>query len=111
MKQAGYDTNEDILAMESIEEKIITLQMCNNECIDSTLNDYILFAGGDAILQKLNEQAHWAGEFNSVVHTHTQFETLKQKYAFEMAFFLDKFKSHPAMQAQKAAAMGVQDSE
>ena len=71
MKQAGYDTNEDILAMESIEEKIITLQMCNNECIDSTLNEYIHFAGGDAILQKLNEQSQWTGEFNSVVHNDT----------------------------------------
>jgi hypothetical protein len=27
-----------------------------------------------------------------------------------MAFFIDKFKSHPALQAQKAAAMGVQDA-
>jgi len=28
-----------------------------------------------------------------------------------MAFFIDKFKSHPALQAQKAAAMGVQQQQ
>lgn len=27
-----------------------------------------------------------------------------------MAFFIDKFKSHPAMQAQQSDAMGVQNA-
>lgn len=98
VKAAGYQNEEDLLSNETVEERLITLQICNNHITDDIINAYINYVGGDQLLMKLNETKVWSGEFNSVAYNATQFKTLCNKYTDEMNIFIARVKNHPAMQ-------------
>ena len=45
LKKGGYDKDEDLLTNESIDERIITIQMCNNVITDEILYQYMQVVG------------------------------------------------------------------
>ena len=80
VKATGYQYDEDLLSNESVEERLISLQMCNNNVTDDIIAQYINYVGGNQLLLKLNEAKIWTGEMNSVAQTPAQFKTLCDKY-------------------------------
>ena len=97
VQSTGYTQEDDFLSQESIEERIISLQLCNNVVTDDILHQYIQFSGGDQLLYKLFEEREWTGDINEQVYSELQFETLKNKYAQEIKEFTEKIKGHPSM--------------
>lgn len=102
----GYQSEEDFLSQETIEERIISMQLCNNIVTDDILHQYIQFCGGEMLLQKLYEQKEWTGDINEQLYNEVQFETLKSKYAQEIKEFTEKIRSHPSIRQ-----IGVKDPD
>mmetsp|Transcript_1954 Transcript_1954/g.3395 ORF Transcript_1954/g.3395 Transcript_1954/m.3395 type:complete len:187 (+) Transcript_1954:2131-2691(+) len=89
VRETGYEADKDVLANESIGERIISLQMCNNVVTDDVIAEYIRFAGGDQLLFALTQESQWPFQEDN--------HDLVTKYAIEMKEFTSRFKNHPLM--------------
>ena len=64
MKDRGFAIEDgyDIISSEPINERLISLQLCNNNLTDDVLYDFITFAGADTIVTQLQLRQEWSGD-------------------------------------------------
>ena len=63
----GFDMpSGDILANETVDERLISLQLSNNNVTDDALYEFIKFAGADDIVAQLQLRADWNGDLTQL---------------------------------------------
>lgn len=99
-KERGFDVGGgDILADETVDERLISLQLCNNNVTDDILYEFIQFAGSETIVAQLRLRQEWSGDLsqlNYLPFNEDQFRNLRRMYAKEMKMIIERIEKHPA---------------
>lgn len=80
---------------DQIDERIITLQLCINSVMDSSISEFCVQIGASELYQQFFEERDWTKEHDSKVMNLRQFQDLKKMFKVEMLAVIDRIKSNP----------------